>query len=94
MEKGSGGRYEDDEHHRRNGFGQTTVEAAHIPSNPTIGNTWTLNDDDDDDEAAHWEATIECYTICLSKLLKLAYKERCNFILDQVRLTSTPPWSS
>ncbi len=50
MEKGSGGRYEGDEHHGRNGFGQTTVEEAHIPSNPTLGNKWTLNDDDDDDD--------------------------------------------
>ncbi len=50
MEKGSGGRYEDDEHHGRNGFGHTTVEEAHIPSNPTVENKRTLNDDDDDDD--------------------------------------------
>ncbi len=50
MEEGSGGRYEDDEHHGTNGFGQTTVMEAHVPSKPIIGNTWTLNNDDDDDE--------------------------------------------
>ncbi len=46
--RGSGGRYEDDELHGGNGFGQTPVEEVHIPSNPTIGNKWALNDDDDD----------------------------------------------
>ncbi len=49
MEKDGGGRYEDAEHHRRNGDKQT-VEEAHIPSNPIIGSKWTLNDDDDHDE--------------------------------------------
>ncbi len=49
MEKGGGGRYEDAEHHRRNGDGQATVEEAHILSNPIIGSKWMLNDDDDDD---------------------------------------------
>ncbi len=50
MEKGGGGRYEDAEHHRRNGDEQATVEEAHIPSNPIIGSKWTLNDGDDDDD--------------------------------------------
>ncbi len=48
MEKGGEGRYEDAEHHRRNGYGQATVEEAHILSNPIIGSKWTLDDDDDD----------------------------------------------
>ncbi len=50
MEKGGGGRYEDAKHHGRNGNEQTTVEEAHIPSNPIIGSKWTLDDDDDDDD--------------------------------------------
>ncbi len=50
MEKGGGGRYEDPEHHRGNGCRQATVEEAHIPSNPSIGNKRTYNDDDDDDD--------------------------------------------
>ncbi len=49
MEKGGGGRYEDAEHNGRNGYGQT-VEEAHIPSNPSIGNKRMLNDDDNDDD--------------------------------------------
>ncbi len=51
MEKGGGGRYENAEHHRRNGDGQATVEEANIPSNPIIGSKWTLNDDDDGDDS-------------------------------------------
>ncbi len=50
MEKGGGGRYEDAEHHGRDGYGQATVEEAHIPSSPVIRNKWMLNDDDDDDD--------------------------------------------
>ncbi len=49
VEKG-GGRYEDAEHHGRNGYGETTVEEAHIPPNSVTGSKWTLNDDDDDDD--------------------------------------------
>ncbi len=52
MEKGGARRYEDAEHHGRNGDRQATVEEAHIPSNPSIGNKRTLNDDDDDDESS------------------------------------------
>ncbi len=36
--------YEDAEHHERDGYGQATVEEAHISSNPIIGDKWTLND--------------------------------------------------
>ncbi len=50
MEKGGGGIYEDAEHHGRDGYGQATVEGAHIPYNPIFGNKCTLNDDDDDDD--------------------------------------------
>ena len=40
--------YEDAERHVRDGYGQATLEEAHIPSNPIIGNKWTLNDVDED----------------------------------------------
>ncbi len=43
MEKGGGGRYEDAEQHGRDGYGQATVEEAHILFNPFIRNKWMLN---------------------------------------------------
>ncbi len=49
MEKDGGGRFEDAEHHGRDGYEQATVEEAHIPSNPMIRSKWMINDDDDDD---------------------------------------------
>lgn len=48
-------RYKEAEYHRRNALGPATVEKARIPSNPTIGNKWILNNDDD-----AWQDTIKC----------------------------------
>ncbi len=59
VEKGGAGRYEDAEHHGRDGYGQAAMEEAHIPYNPTIGNKWTLDDDDDDDERIEKEEFVK-----------------------------------
>ncbi len=68
------------------------MEEAHIPSNPSIGNKWTLNDDDDEEEE---EANHSCSTLvallvaqiedalCHSfLLLSIIQVQFCNLLLD------------
>ncbi len=69
MEQGGGGRPEDAEHHGREGYGQATVEEAHTPSNPIIGNKWMLNDDDDDYNYNYF--TRNCITITNTRTLSV-----------------------
>ncbi len=44
---------------------QATVEEAHIPSNPSIGNKQTLNDNDDDERMENEEFVKKVYLSCV-----------------------------